>query len=336
MLKRKLHTKAISIILCTAIAFNMLFTVPTAQAYTTVALPNWVTEIADFLTGIYDYYTNYKQLTDTVSKWVKENANAIIINSSKVAALYTVQAITRAIIGESSSGNGGGVVGDWRTYLIIAPQQRAMTQMNSFFNTVSRGRLSTLSYEGIGPNYDAYLVAQAKLAINGQSFSTNLQDIVTDPRQMFSGGNMKGLMTYMQCANNVACYTLTSQNQYATELASATIVAEREQDRGFLPVKKNGKIVQPASIVFNSLSQVDQLGTNLIMSTSTGDQLSAALSQIATGTTISIAARSFQYTVADKNQKKAIQNKNDQAPVYSFSYNSANGFGVNVNGKALK
>lgn len=329
-------TKILSAILCFALIFNMSFLTPTAKAYTNIDWSNLLTNIGQFATGIYDYVVNNKQLTETVSQWVQKNANSLIINASKVAALYTVQAVTRAIIGSGSPDNGGGVIGDWNNYLFVSPQQRAMAQMNSFFSTVSRGRLSSMTYEGVGPNYDAYLVSQAKKAIAGQPFSTNIQDISTNPKQMFDGGNMKGLMTYMQCANNVACYTLTSQNKYATEIATATKIAEMEQSNGFLPVKKNGKITQPAAILFNAFSQVDQFGTQLIMSTSTNEERGAALSQIATGTTISIAARSFQYTVGDKKQKAAVQNRNekDPVPVFSFSYSKAGGFGAKVGVKA--
>jgi hypothetical protein len=206
-----------------------------------------------------------------------------------------------------------------------------MAQMNLFFNTVSRGRYSTLNYEGVGPNYDAYLIAQARQAIAGQPFTTNLQEFATDPTQMFTGGNMKGIMTYMQCANNVACYTMTAQSQYAKELTKATEIAKAEQDRGFLPMKKNGKIIQPSAIVSNAMSQIDQLGTQVIMNVDTNGTMESGLAQITAGAGINIAARSFNYMLADSKGKDAIQNKNDEFP-FSLSYNLNTGIGISTAG----
>lgn len=270
------------------------------------------------------------QWVSTMSKWLKENLDNMLLTAAKITALITVQTITQAIIGDG----GGGVITDWNKYLYVSPQQRAMVQMNSFFNTVSRGRLSSLNYEGVGPNYDAYLVAQARMAISGQTFTTNIQNVVTNPKQMFSSGNMKGLMTYMQCANNVACYTLTSTAQYNLEFAKAQEIAKSEQSNGFLPVRKNGKITQPASIVSNALTQIDQLGTQVIMNTDTKSSQYAAMAQIAAGAGINIAARTLNYATASDEGKEAIRNKNDQFP-FSLAYSLNGGVGVSAGGVTL-
>jgi hypothetical protein len=314
--------KNIAIILCLGFLLNTLLMPNQAKAWPSVA-----TTSVGALAGIFGDTGIFAQLGTTIGTYVKENWESMTIAASKMAALWLVQKITNAIIG---SGNGGTIT-DWNNYLYVSPQQRAMAQMNSFFNTVSRGRLSSLNYEGVGPNYDAYLVAQARMAIAGQPFTTNLQESTTYPKELFSGGNMKGIMNYMQCANNVACYTLNSQSQYAMELAKATKIAEMEQDRGFLPSKKNGKITRPAALMTAAFSQVDQLGTEVIMKADPEDGLGAAEIQIAKGTAMSVVARTMNYATSDAAGRAAIQNKNDEFP-FSLAYSANTGIGFSAGG----
>lgn len=309
--------------------FNLIFLAYEAKAqWVTADIPSGVGAGA----GIAGDVGIFGQLGTTLGKYVTDATANIIITASKVAALLAVQQTTQAIIGKG----GGGVIYDWNNYLYISPQQRAMSQMNSFFNTVSKGRLSSLNYEGVGPNYDAYLVAQARMAIAGQPFSTNLQEQASDPTQIFATGNMKGIMTYMQCANNPACYTLVSTAKYNTELQRATEIAVKSQDRGFLPVKQNGKIIQPAAIVSGALMQIDQLGTQVIMNAEakSRQEFVGAEAQIAAGTGINITARLFNYMLADSKGKEAIRNKNDQFP-FSLSYSTNTGIGISAGGVSI-
>jgi hypothetical protein len=313
--------KIVSYILCFLIVFSIVFlhNTPKAKAIYPVS--------ASIANMIPESWTSVVTTSNGVREWTKDalaTFNRIGVTAAKIAALLAVQQITQAIIGSGD----GGVISDWNNYLYVSPQQRAMAQMNAFFNTASRGRLSTLNYEGVGPNYDAYLVAQARLAIAGQPFTTNLQDSVTDPSQIFAGGNMKGIVNYMKCANNVACYTLTSSEQYKIEFAKAQEIARNQQMNGFLPIKKNGKIVQPAAFAYTALTQVDQMGTQIIMN---ADADVSAYAQIAAGAGISIASRSFNYMLADSKGKDEIRNKNDQFP-FSLGYSTNGGVGISAGG----
>ncbi|MEI7890539.1 MAG: hypothetical protein WCI36_01075 [bacterium] len=272
----------------------------------------------------------FTQIAATLAKKIADSGASWILSGLKMAALLIVQKATQALIGEG----GGGVVTDWGKYMYNSPQQAAMVQMNSFFNTVSKGRLSSLNYEGVGPNIDSYLVGEAKKDIAGRSFNTTLPEITPNQKQLFASGNMKGIMTYMQCANNVACYTLNSTAKYNLELEKAKKVAEMSQDRGFLPVKnKNGKITQPAAVLSSALTQVDQLGTQVIMNadTKTYEGLAGASFQIVQGALISIASRSFNYMTADSKGKEEIRNKNDEFP-FSAGYSAVGGIGFSAGG----
>ncbi|EKD58222.1 MAG: hypothetical protein ACD_56C00169G0001, partial [uncultured bacterium] len=273
----------------------------------------------------------FGQLGTEIGKYVKENWESMTLAASKMAALWAVQKITAAIIG---SGDGGSIT-DYKQYLFGGTKQAALNEVNSFFNTVSQGRLSSFNYEGVGrKNYDAYLVAQARQAIGGQNFSTNIQSQVSNPTQMFTTGNMKGIMTYMQCANNPACYTLTSVAKYNSEITKAQEVAKAEQDKGFLPQKKNGKIVKPAALLSTALTQVDQLGTQVIMNADLKGGLAAGELQIAKGLLMNIAARSVNYATSDSAGRAAIKNKNDQFP-FSLGYTLNTGIGFTAGGVTI-
>ncbi len=319
------NKKILSIILCFSIIFFSVFVVNVQQAKAwpvSIAAVNALEEAG--ILGV-----DAASLARDIAEYVAKMAGNIAVVAVKIAALMVVQQITRAIIGD---GGGGGTISDWNNYLYVSPQQKAMAQMNIFFNSVSRGRLSSLNYEGVGPNYDAYLVAQARQSINGQLFITNIQDQATDPSKMFATQNMKGIMSFVQPPNNPYSYSIVATEQYNKEFSKAQEIAKNEQTNGFLPIKKNGKVTQPASLAQNALLQIDQLGTNLIMDSNFEKQNAGAFAQIAAGAGISIAARSLNYATANSAGKEAIRNKNDEMP-FSLSYSSTGGFGATSGGK---
>lgn len=321
-MRKKLST----IILFFGLIFSFSCAMPqTANGMTVTDLMNFAPNIGKLVAQVLGNAGVYGQLATTIKNIVSTKLADISVSTAKVAALLGVQAITQALIGDNG---GSGVITDWNKYLYTSPQQKALIQMDSFFNTVSNGRLSSLNYEGVGPNYDAYLVAQARKTISGRAFSTTLQNITTDPSQLFATGNMKGLMTYMEPGNNVADYTLNSTAEYNSKLSKAQEIAKKEQSNGFLPKKSSlGKIIQPAAIVANAFTQIDQIGTQLILTAQPENgSSSGALMQIAKGAVISAAARNLNYLTANSEGKASIQNKNAQFP-FSISY-SSNSFNI--------
>jgi hypothetical protein len=255
-------------------------------------------------------------------------ANTIYL--AKMVAAYAEQTLVKTLVG-GSDGSNSTIIRDFNNYLYTAPQQQALTQLNSFFSSASQGRASSLNYEGVGTNYDAYLITQAKNSINGQSFVTDIQNQVTDPAtDMFAGGNMKGIMSFLQCSNNPYCYTLAATEKYNSDFAKNQTIAKNENVNGFIPTKVNGRITNPAAIAQNALQQIDQLGTTISMNaTNNGnpDETVSALLQIAEGTAISTAARLGNYGISDDAGKAAIRNSNDNFP-FSLSYSSSSGLGV--------
>jgi hypothetical protein len=126
---------------------------------------------------------------------------------------------------------------------------------------------------------------------------------------------------------------MMSTARYKEEFAKAQEIAKMEQDRGFLPVKKNGKITQPSAIVSNALTQIDQLGTTVIMEAPSGKDANKTASayQITQGALISTLARTFNYYASDAQGKEEIRNKNDQFP-FSLDYKLNTGIGLSVGG----
>ncbi|NTV40854.1 MAG: hypothetical protein HGA61_01095 [Candidatus Moranbacteria bacterium] len=250
-------------------------------------------------------------------------AQALLIN--KMLALYAVQQSTTLLVG-GESGSSGSIIRDFKNYLYTAPKQVALAEMNSFFNSVSGGRISYSNYEGVGTNYDAYLASPTKNIIAGQSFQTNIQSRVSDPKtNMFSGGNMSGFMSFLQPANNVFSYTRIATEKYNSEFTKAQEIAKNENVNGFIPTKVGGRITNPASIAQNALLEIDQLGTKIIMSAegSTPEDKAAAIAQVWEGAGISAAARLVNYGIVDP-----IKNSLDEALEdfpFSLSYDTNTG-----------
>jgi hypothetical protein len=264
-----------------------------------------------------DFLANSAGWAATVAKWASDNAETITVVAIKLSTLAAIQQLT--VMFEGSGTAQQSIVRDYNDYLYGAPSRAAMTQMNSFFNSASQGRLSSLNYQGVGPNYDSYLATQARSSITGTPFTTNLQNQVTDPSKLFAQGNMKGWMSFFQCANNVFCYSLTAQSQYNQTFKQAQTVAKYQQVNGFLPTIKNGRITSPASLAENALMLVDKVGTNMVVSAPL--EYEAGITQIIGGAAITLTGRLINYAIADDKTKASLAAQNSSSSL-SSSYSS--------------
>ena len=321
-----LRNKILSVILCIAILFTLRPFVPTTHAWWGFGDINW--DAGNFVANYGDWIANLGQYAVKIAEfaWTEKEELLKVLASeavavAKVLALYAVEKVTASIIGSG----GGLTIRDWESYLYTTPTQTALTQMDTFYNTTSSGTLSSLNYEGVsGTTAASYLVSQAKDTISGTSLIADIQNYATNPSQdLFSGGNMQALIKSSECANNVACYTIAANKLYNDEFAKAQKIAKAEQQNGFLPVKVNGRIDKPAALISSSLMQVDKMGTDLIMTASSDgtDSSLAALTQIAEGSVLSIAARAANYGISDNNGKAAVVAQNDKYP-FSLAYSA--------------
>ena len=315
-----------SFVLCFSLIFTVTFTakpfVPKAYAVwgvTDASIDPTVlaTSIKNLLGQAKDYIIQAAKLA-----WSKaETAAKIALNSkvtaAKILALLAVQEATALIVGEE----GGLIIRDWNQYLNVAPKQKALDQMVAWYNTASQNRNSSMNYEGVAGNgLDSYFMWQAKKVIKGNPMATTITEYVADPKKdLFSTGNMKGIMLYAQCGNNPACFALTAADQYEEYVVQNTTMAEREQMNGFLPKKIDGRIFKPASLINSALMQVDAVGTNLIM-TAEADNAESYY-QIMKGAAIAITARAVNYGISDDEGKANIANQAKSFP-FSLSYSS--------------
>ena len=230
--------------------------------------------------------------------------------AAKIAALYAVEKAVAYLLGDEG-GKESMIIRDFEEYLYDLPKQTALKQMKSFLTEVTSGKSSYLNYEGVGTSYVSSLKKQAEIAVSdalkgtvgGKKLVTNLQE-VADPSNLFSKGNMKGLMSYMQCANNPVCLSLYSGAKAVAEFGKAQDIAKAEQQDGLLPKKSStGRIETPAIMMQNALVDIDKQGTNMIVSapvTGDTDAKLASLKQIAAGALLSITSRAANYGIVDK------------------------------------
>ena len=318
-MKKKYLFTIISIMLCFSIIFcNSFFVgIKEAEAYAVFDAPNMVPNVGELLTNIGQYATQVLEYAYQLYKTYKEVLLNSTVTLAKILALLSVQYATAKMIGDDS----GLVIRDWNQYLNVAPKQKAMDQMVNWYNLASQNRNSSMKYEGVnGNSLDSYFMWQAKKVIKGDPLATTITEYVPDPkRDLFSTGNMKGIMLYTQCGNNPTCFALTAANQYEEYVAQNKEEAELSQMNGFLPKKIDGRIFKPAALVSSALMQVDQVGTNLIMSAEANN--ASSYKQIAQGALIAITARAVNYGISDNEGKKSIANQAKSFP-FSLDYSS--------------
>jgi len=315
--------KIISIVLCFSIVFFSVFAinVKPAKAWpVSIAIGNLIPEALTAGTGFAD-------LALKIVNEIKDNISNLLVIAAKVVALKAVNVITKAIIGGGEAK--GGVISDWGNYLYTSPQQTALARMNSFFTTMSKGRASSLNYEGVSTqkSYDNYLINVSKESISGSISVTNLQEIAPDPQHLFASNNLKGLSAYMSCANNPACYSIMAQGKLSSEIAKEKTIADKKQTNGFLPAMKNGIITKPAAMIQAGFTEMDKMGTDLIMKADYGTSGYAAFGQIAAGAAISVASRTLDYAATGKNTNKST------AYPFSVGYNTKNGVNAKAGGQ---
>lgn len=229
--------------------------------------------------------------------WVNDMMDRYLMPILKNAIVKTVYEMVENEVGTGNNGKPAFVT-DWYDYLYTQPEQQTRVQMNSFFNSVSAGRLSSLNYEGAGQAYDQYLKKQAETAIYGsdQSFQTNIQNYASDPStQMFDSGNFKAFSSYLECPNNPWCYSMEAEKQYsALSDINKTVAEKTVNNDGFLPKKVDGKIVTPGAMYQSAMEGVDQLGNQLIVNAITNEDL-RGVAQLA----IQLAVKSITQGIAE-------------------------------------
>lgn len=309
----------ISIIFSSALPSALFIAVPEAEA---VIIPaNFVPDVGTVGTTLGDLLANLKQVLQGILEYAaelaaelaKSLASAAVV-LAKIAALYAVQEAVALLLGDENKDSL--IIRDFGEYLYTLPKKAAAKQMKAFFTQLSAGKSSYSSYEGMGTNYISYIKKQGETAVDdylngtigGKKLVTDLQEYVPDTSDLFSTGNMKGLMALNKCPNDPACIGAKAVNTTAASFEGEKEVKKAEQKDGMLPQKsKTGRISTPAIMAQNALLDIDKHGSSLIINANAGagnaESILTALEEIAAGAAMSIVSRAINYGIVDKAAK---------------------------------
>lgn len=301
------------------------FAPKSSQAYLGIGdfnITDMVRTLQGYLTNAGTWANNSLGWTERIDRVTSEFALAAM----KAASTIAVNSAVRAIVGSGNNGQPNFVT-NWNDYLYLSPHDRTMLHMNSFFNSVSGGRLSSSGYEGFGGfNYDAYMATMAMQSLQGQAFTTTLSQQIDDPTRMFEGKSMRPFLTYLEPANNVWGYTSRAQQEYAAEFAKQQKIAEKTQVNGWLPkITANGKISAPATLFQNAMESVDRMGNDIIVNATTPKEL-------AIGSLTRIAAQTLQAGIGGESAADRVRARNANTSL-NLNYNPTSGLSMGVNGQ---
>jgi hypothetical protein len=208
--------------------------------------------------------------------WTNDMIDRYLLPALKMAAIQMMHNIISNIVSGGNNGNAAFVT-DWNDYLFKAPQKETRVYMNSFFNSVSAGRISGLNYEGVGQGYDKYLKTYSENALYGSSnqFKTYIQNYTSNPQtEMFSSGNFKAFSAFLDCPNNPYCMSMTAETVYQNELSRNTEVRNKlVNSSGYISKVINGKVVTPGSQFQSAMEGVDQLANGMIVNATKSEEL---------------------------------------------------------------
>ncbi|TXI35257.1 MAG: hypothetical protein E6Q53_00070 [Candidatus Moraniibacteriota bacterium] len=218
------------------------------------------------------------QIMDTIKKQLE----GAILGTLKVAAIQVLSSQTAQMIGGTTLGNALFIT-DWYDYLYQKPAEQTKLIMNDFFTITTRGKYASANYVGAGDvtssvsgNYPAYLVSQAKQSIGDEStqgevgVQYDLDSYCSSPDELFQEGDYRCFNAMISNpANNPFGYTLSATAHYARTMNQKIEQAKTEaQSSGFTGKKQGGKTIAPAATIERMLSDVQNIGNNLIAAAS--------------------------------------------------------------------
>ena len=228
-----------------------------------------------------------ESIASVIMKQTMENIQTAIqgavLGTLKVAATEVVNSQINQLIGGTSAGNSL-IISDFDDFLNRIPEQNTELFMNDFFTLTTRGKGSTANYIGVGDipgtmasSYTSYLIARAKSVTTEKDASPqyDLDEYTSSPDELFKEGDFRAVNAFVShSANNPLGYALNAEIAY-----QETLAREREsqsikaQASGFAPNEVDGKIVTPAGTIQDLVSNVKNLGNDLIANASNPTEL---------------------------------------------------------------
>ncbi len=220
------------------------------------------------------------ELMGQIMETIKRQLEGAILGTLKVAAIQVLSSQTAQMIGGTTLGDALFIT-DWNDYLYQKPAEQTKLIMNDFFTLTTRGKYSSANYTGAGDvtgnvsgNYPAYLVAQANQSIQDGLTGTggalgvayDLDSYCSSPDVLFQKGDYRCFNAMISNpANNPFGYTLTATAYYAKTMNQKIEQARTEaQSSGYIGKKQGGKTIAPAATIEHMMSDVQNIGNNLI------------------------------------------------------------------------
>ena len=211
-------------------------------------------------------------LMDNIYDIIQTQIQGAITGTLKVAAVSLLNTQVAQMIGGTSVGNALFIT-DWYEFLYVKPAQQANLYMNDFFMTSTRGKYASANYIGsrdvTGPslNYPGYLVQQAKQSIPAMAANEgswyDLDEYCATPGEI--NGDVRCFSAYFKGINNPFSYTMNATALYATQMNLEIERAKVEaQSSGYIGKKEGGKTIAPAATIENMMSDVQNIGNNII------------------------------------------------------------------------
>ncbi len=209
---------------------------------------------------------------------LKEQLNGALAATIKAAAMSAMSSQVGQMIGGKSTSDAL-MISDWGDFLYQRPAAQAQLNLNDFYSISTRGKFASANYLGVGDsssnvagNYTNYLVSQAQQSIGSEASGNNigisydLDSFTASPELLFAEGDYRGLNALISNpANNPFGYTLSATAYYARQMNMGIEQAKvKAQSSGFLGKEVNGRTITPAATVETMLSDVQNIGNNVI------------------------------------------------------------------------
>lgn len=313
-MSKKIEKASLISIFFFTVMFSLVFSAPKAQAIPVFDAGDIATNTLSLYQEAMTQITTLQEYAQTIQEYQKKVQGSATLLQAKQKALSDIR---KNITREYFSGDNNLQITDYDDYLNKTPKKEALSGMEEkggFYDEVSNGRSSAFSYEVAGgrTDFDSYFASQSKSALTSNSPKTTLQNRVSSPNAIFNG-NMKGLVSYMECGNNPACYSLAAEKTYEEKTGELKEVAKAQETDGYKPKIENGKIVKPSELVKNASLQVENMGINFINTAGNGEQtMNDAINQVLIGTDISLNSYLGKYGLSTSDLQ-------DAADLFSFS-----------------
>lgn len=244
---------------------------------------------------------------ESFASQIMKQAFESIATQLQGALLGTLKVTANAVLGSQVAQMIGGTsvgdalfVTDWHDFIYTKPAAEVNLYMNDYLTRSMRGKESSNNYVGVGDtpgsvggNYPTYLMETAKQAIGMDEsggttgtglISYDLDQYCASPDLLFKQGDFMCLNSFVSNpGNNPFGFTMAAAAVQTQKMNEKVEEAKtKAQSSGFVgKTDKSGKTIAPAATVESMLSDVQNVGNNMIAAaTNPGEFLTGVVSAV--------------------------------------------------------